>query len=123
MKKSFFNIILPAIFIPLFLGSVYNYSQYAKNIMAAFDITKFQADIGFMLIIFCLGFSAALFGRFVEMYPKRMAIVSTVLFALGMFMLSFSVYSGILPLYYMATVQKEEFSPHVRCRAFPAAAG
>lgn len=103
MKKSFFNIILPAIFIPLFLGSVYNYSQYAKNIMAAFDITKFQADIGFMLIIFCLGFSAALFGRFVEMYPKRMAIVSTVLFALGMFMLSFSVYSGILPLYYMAT--------------------
>lgn len=102
MKNRYLNILIPGICLPLFLGSVYNYSQYAKNIMSAFDITKFQADIGFTLIIFCLGFGAALFGRFVELFPKRMAVVSTVLFAVGMLTMALSVYSGILPLYYMA---------------------
>lgn len=103
MTKSqrLFNIVLPGIFIPLVLGSVYNYSQYAKNIMETFDISKFSADIGFTLIIFFLGMGAAVFGRFVEMFPKRMAIISTILFAIGLLTLSFAAYSGILPLYYI----------------------
>lgn len=101
MKKDLFSIVLPGIFIPLVLGSVYNYSQYAKNIMETFDISKFSADIGFTLIIFFLGMGAAAFGRFVEMFPKRMAIVSTVLFAVGLLMLSLSVYTRFLPLYYI----------------------
>ena len=101
MKKNLFNIVLPGIFIPLVLGSVYNYSQYAKNIMETFDISKFSADIGFTLIIFFLGMGAAVFGRFVEMFPKRMAIVSTVLFAIGLLTLSFATYSGFFPLYYI----------------------
>lgn len=101
MKKNLFNIVLPGIFIPLVLGSVYNYSQYAKNIMEAFDITKFSADIGFTLIIFFLGMGAAVFGRFVELFPKRMAVVSTILFAIGLLTISFATYSGILPLYYI----------------------
>lgn len=101
MKKNLFNIVLPGIFIPLVLGSVYNYSQYAKNIMEAFDITKFSADIGFTLIIFFLGMGAAVFGRFVEMFPKRMAVVSTILFAIGLLTISFATYTGILPLYYI----------------------
>lgn len=99
--QRLFNIILPGIFIPLVLGSVYNYSQYAKNIMEAFDITKFSADIGFTLIIFFLGTGAAFFGRFVEMFPKRMAVVSTILFAIGVLLLSFATYTGFLPLYYI----------------------
>lgn len=101
MKKDLFNIVLPGIFIPLVLGSVYNYSQYAKNIMEVFDISKFSADIGFMLIIFFLGMGAAVFGRFVEMFPKRMAIISTILFAIGLLTVSFASYTGILPLYYI----------------------
>ena len=101
MRKDLFNIVLPGIFIPLVLGSVYNYSQYAKNIMETFDITKFSADIGFTLIIFFLGMGAAVFGRFVEMFPKRMAIVSTILFAIGLLTVSFATYTGILPLYYI----------------------
>ena len=87
MSNRFFNILIPGIFIPLVLGSVYNYSQYAKNIMEVFDITKFSADIGFTLIIFFLGTGAAFFGRFVEMFPKRMAVVSTILFAIGLLLL------------------------------------
>ena len=101
MKKDLFNIVLPGIFIPLVLGSVYNYSQYAKNIMEVFDITKFSADIGFTLIIFFLGTGAAFFGRFVEMFPKRMAVVSTILFAIGVLLLSFATYTGFLLLYYI----------------------
>ena len=101
MRKDLFNIVLPGIFIPLVLGSVYNYSQYAKNIMETFDISKFSADIGFTLIIFFLGMGAAVFGRFVEMFPKRMAIVSTILFAIGLLTVSFATYTGILPLYYI----------------------
>lgn len=101
MRKDLFNIVLPGIFIPLVLGSVYNYSQYAKNIMETFDISKFSADIGFTLIIFFLGMGAAVFGRFVEMFPKRMAIISTILFAIGLLTVSFATYTGILPLYYI----------------------
>ena len=101
MSNRFFNILIPGIFIPLVLGSVYNYSQYAKNIMEVFDISKFSADIGFSLIIFFLGMGAAVFGRFVEMFPKRMAIVSTILFAIGLLTISFATYTGILPLYYI----------------------
>ena len=99
--NRFLNILIPGILLPVSLGSVYNYSQYAKNIMETFDISKFSADIGFTLIIFFLGMGAAVFGRFVEMFPKRMAIVSTILFAIGLLTLSFATYSGILPLYYI----------------------
>ena len=101
MTNRFLNILVPGILLPISLGSVYNYSQYAKNIMETFDISKFSADIGFTLIIFFLGMGAAVFGRFVEMFPKRMSVVSTILFAIGLLLLSLSTYTGFLPLYYI----------------------
>ena len=101
MTNRFLNILVPGILLPISLGSVYNYSQYAKNIMETFDISKFSADIGFTLIIFFLGMGAAVFGRFVEMFPKRMSVVSTILFAIGLMLLSLSTYTGFLPLYYI----------------------
>ena len=57
--NRFLNILIPGILLPVSLGSVYNYSQYAKNIMEAFDITKFSADIGFTLIIFFLRYGCS----------------------------------------------------------------
>jgi OFA family oxalate/formate antiporter-like MFS transporter len=101
MTNRFLNILVPGILLPVSLGSVYNYSQYAKNIMETFDISKFSADIGFTLIIFFLGMGAAVFGRFVEMFPKRMSVVSTILFTIGLLLLSLSTYTGFLPLYYI----------------------
>lgn len=101
MTNRFLNILVPGILLPISLGSVYNYSQYAKNIMETFDISKFSADIGFTLIIFFLGMGAAVFGRFVEMFPKKMSVVSTILFAIGLLLLSLSTYTGFLPLYYI----------------------
>ena len=84
------------------LGTVYNFSQYSVNIQQLFNISKFQGDIGFMLIIFFLGMGGAAFGRFVELNPKRMAIVSTILFSIGMIFMFIATKFEILPLYYIA---------------------
>lgn len=102
MINRYLNILIPGILLPMSLGSVYNYSQYAKNIMECFDISKFQADIGFTLIIFCLGMCAALFGRFVERNPKSAGIISMLLFLTGIVMMAISTYFQILPCYYIA---------------------
>ena len=45
---------------------------------------------------------AALFGRQVELNPKRMAIISTILFAVGMVSMFLSTQFTLLPLYYIA---------------------
>ena len=55
-----------------------------------------------MLIIFFLGMGAAAFGRFVELNPKRMAVVSTILFSMGMIIMFLATLFQILPLYYIA---------------------
>ena len=100
--QRLFNIAIPGILLPLSLGTVYNYSQYAKNIMETFDISKFAADIGFTLIIFFLGMGAAFCGKWVAMFPKKMGVISTLLFVTGMLLLACSTYFNILPLYYVA---------------------
>ena len=72
------------------------------DLQTLFGISKFATDIGFTLIIFFLGMCAACFGRQVELNPKKMSIVSTILFAIGMFSMFISTFFGILPLYYVA---------------------
>ena len=102
MTNRFTQILIPGVLLPMSLGTVYNFSQYSVNIQQLFDITKFQGDIGFMLIIFFLGMGAATFGRMVELNPKRMAIVSTILFSVGMFLMFLATNFVLLPLYYIA---------------------
>ena len=69
--------------------------------MEWFDISKFSTDIGFTLIIFFLGMGAATFGRMVELNPKRMACISTLLFFIGMMLVFCSLQFHLLPLYYV----------------------
>lgn len=102
MTNRFLNILIPGILLPMSLGTVYNYSQYSANIQQLFEISKFMGDIGFMLIIFFLGMGAATFGRMVELNPKKMACVSTVLFSIGMLLMFLATNFTILPLYYLA---------------------
>ena len=102
MTNRFTQILIPGVLLPMSLGTVYNFSQYSVNIQQLFDIAKFQGDIGFMLIIFFLGMGAATFGRMVELNPKRMAIVSTILFSIGMFLMFLATNFVLLPLYYIA---------------------
>lgn len=100
--NRYLNVLLPGIFLPTCLGTVYNFSQYSMDLQTLFGISKFATDIGFTLIIFFLGMCAACFGRQVELNPKKMSIVSTILFAIGMFSMFISTFFGILPLYYVA---------------------
>lgn len=100
--NRYLNILIPGVCLPLSLGTVYNFSQYSMDLQTLFGISKFATDIGFTLIIFFLGMCAACFGRQVELNPKKMSIVSTILFAIGMFSMFISTFFGILPLYYVA---------------------
>ena len=100
--NRYLNVLLPGIFLPGCLGTIYNFSQYSMDLQTLFGISKFATDIGFTLIIFFLGMCAACFGRQVELNPKKMSIVSTILFAIGMFSMFISTFFGILPLYYVA---------------------
>jgi OFA family oxalate/formate antiporter-like MFS transporter len=100
--NRYLNILLPGIFLPTCLGTVYNFSQYSANLAALFEMSKFSTDIGFTLIIFFLGMCAAIFGRQVELNPKKMAIVSTIVFAIGMFGLYGATALGFIPLYFLA---------------------
>lgn len=100
--NRYLNVLLPGVGLPLSLGTVYNFSQYSMDLQTLFGISKFATDIGFTLIIFFLGMCAACFGRQVELNPKKMSIVSTILFAIGMFSMFISTFFGILPLYYVA---------------------
>lgn len=84
------------------LGTVYNFSQYSANIQQCFHIDKFSADLGFTIIIFCLGFGAAIFGRSVELNPKKMATVASILFVFGTLGLSLSTRLTFSPLYYIS---------------------
>lgn len=71
--------------------------------MQTFDITRFQTDIGFTLIIFFLGMCAAIFGNTIEKNPRLGAWLSTVVFIIGFLMLGTAVTMQCLPAFYIAT--------------------
>ena len=97
------NCAIPGVALTTCIGSVYCWSQFSADLMRVFEITKFQADIGFTLIIFFLGMCAALFGSVIERNPRMGAWLSTVLFILGFMMLGMSVYLACLPAFYIST--------------------
>ena len=85
------------------IGSVYCWSQFAANLMESFGLTRFQTDIGFMLIIFFLGMCAAAFGQVIERNPRFGAWLSTAVFITGFMMLGTAVAVGSVPAFYIAT--------------------
>ena len=101
--NRFWNVAVPGIAIPTCIGSVYCWSQFAAALATTFGISIFATNIGFTLIIFFLGVFAALFGRTIENNPKIGAILSTIIFVSGFLLLGLSVYTGCLPLFYVAT--------------------
>jgi OFA family oxalate/formate antiporter-like MFS transporter len=71
--------------------------------METFALTRFQTDIGFMLIIFFLGMCAAAFGRVIEKNPRLGAWLSTAVFITGFMMLGTAVAAGSVPAFYIST--------------------
>lgn len=100
--NRYLNIAIPGIFLPLCAGTVYNWSQYSKNISELLNLSLSYTNIGFTLIIFFLGMGAAFLGRKVELNPKKMSIIGTLLFCLGFLLLSLSLKISLIPLFFIS---------------------
>lgn len=103
MPNKWLNCAIPGVALTTCIGSVYCWSQFAANLMETFALTRFQTDIGFMLIIFFLGMCAAAFGRVIEKNPRLGAWMSTVVFITGFMMLGTAVAVGSVPAFYIST--------------------
>ena len=106
MNKSsnkWINCAIPGVALTTCIGSVYCWSQFSANLMQTFNITRFQTDIGFTLIIFFLGMCAAIFGSTIEKNPRLGAWLSTIIFITGFLMLGTAVTIQCLPAFYIAT--------------------
>lgn len=103
MPNKWLNCAIPGVALTTCIGSVYCWSQFAANLMETFALTRFQTDIGFMLIIFFLGMCAAAFGRVIEKNPRLGAWMSTAVFITGFMMLGTAVSVGSVPAFYIST--------------------
>lgn len=103
MPNKWLNCAIPGVALTTCIGSVYCWSQFAANLMETFALTRFQTDIGFMLIIFFLGMCAAAFGRVIEKNPRLGAWLSTAVFITGFMMLGTAVAVGSVPAFYIST--------------------
>lgn len=103
MPNRWLNCALPGIALTTCIGSVYCWSQFSAELMAAFGLTRMATDLGFTLIIFFLGMCAALFGHTIEKNPRFGAVLSTILFILGFVMLGVSVDIACIPAFYIST--------------------
>ncbi len=103
MPNKWLNCAIPGVALTTCIGSVYCWSQFAANLMETFGLTKFQTDIGFMLIIFFLGMCAAAFGQVIEKNPRMGAWLSTAVFITGFMMLGTAVSIGSVPAFYIST--------------------
>ena len=103
MPNKWLNCAIPGVALTTCIGSVYCWSQFAANLMETFALTRFQTDIGFMLIIFFLGMCAAAFGHVIERNPRFGAWLSTIVFISGFMMLGTAVAVGSVPAFYIST--------------------
>lgn len=84
MKKNRWLIALSAVAIHLSIGGAYAYSVYKNPITSQLGWQESQVTIAFTIMMGLAGFSAALFGSFVEKNgPRKSAMLAAVLFGLG----------------------------------------
>lgn len=84
MNKNRWLIALSAIAIHLSIGGAYAYSVYKNPITSQMGWSETNVTIAFTIMMGLAGFSAALFGSFVEKQgPRKSAMLAAVLFGLG----------------------------------------
>ncbi|WP_431027376.1 L-lactate MFS transporter [Lysinibacillus sp. LZ02] len=84
MNKNRWLIALSAIAIHLSIGGAYAYSVYKNPITTQMGWSETNVTIAFTIMMGLAGFSAALFGSFVEKQgPRKSAMLAAVLFGLG----------------------------------------
>lgn len=84
MRKNRWLIALSAIAIHLSIGGAYAYSVYKNPIMNDLGWNATEVTVAFTIMMGLAGFSAAMFGSFVEKNgPRKSALLAAVLFGLG----------------------------------------
>ena len=84
MNKNRWLIALSAIAIHLSIGGAYAYSVYKNPITTQMGWSETNVTIAFTIMMGLAGFSAALFGSFVEKQgPRKSAMLAAILFGLG----------------------------------------
>lgn len=96
MENKWLRAALPALLIHGSIGTVYAWSVFKQNAADYMQIDVAQLEWAFSLAIFCLGMSAAALGHFVERDIKQSALLSTVLFTIGMAGTGWSIYQHSL---------------------------
>lgn len=84
MKKNRWLIALSAIAIHLSIGGAYAYSVYKNPIVNEMGWNATEVTVAFTIMMGLAGFSAAMFGSFVEKQgPRKSALLAALLFGLG----------------------------------------
>ena len=104
MKKyleSLLRGIVPAILITLPIGSVYAFSLFSTEMMNILHCSFKEIQIAFSLSIFFLGMGAAFGGSIVEKNINKSALLSAVLFSIGLITTSFGLFIQNIWLIYI----------------------
>lgn len=104
MKKyleSLFRGIVPAILITLPIGSVYAFSLFSSEMMNILHCSFKEIQVAFSLSIFFLGMGAAFGGTIVEKNINKSALISAILFSIGLLTTSFGLYVSNIWLVYV----------------------
>lgn len=104
MKKhleSLLRGIVPAILITLPIGSVYAFSLFSTEMMNILHCSFKEIQIAFSLSIFFLGMGAAFGGSIVEKNINKSALLSAVLFSIGLITTSFGLFVQNICLIYI----------------------
>ncbi|MDO5615728.1 MAG: MFS transporter [Cruoricaptor ignavus] len=86
----------------LLLGTVYAWSFFQKNISETYHWSQSETAWAFSISIFMLGITAAYFGGKIERYGvKKLAVLGTILYALGFIISFFALKFHLLYLLYL----------------------
>lgn len=89
------------VIIQLLMGTVYGWSVFKKPLMEAHGWTSAQVGLAFTIVIFCLGLSAALGGKFVDKAgARKVATLGSILFGIGTLIAGYANSIGNLMLLY-----------------------
>ncbi|OCS82856.1 L-lactate MFS transporter [Caryophanon tenue] len=101
MNKNRWLIALSAIAIHLSIGGAYAYSVYKNPIVAEMGWNATEVTVAFTIMMGLAGFSAAMFGSFVEKQgPRKSALLAAVLFGLGQAGAGVAIMLDSIPLYW-----------------------